>query len=101
MKTICAWCKTVITASAAPEVSGDCDSHGICPDCLKVYFPVEFATYAAKVAAEAEKTRLVLVGRTDAEHIRNLSEIADKRQELARLDGLTFSADRVAMGRTW
>lgn len=99
MTTICAWCKKVIAASASPELSGE--SHGICPDCMKAYFPAEFAVYAAKVAVESEKVRLSIVGRMDAEHIRNLSEIASKRQELARLEGLTFSADRVAMGRAW
>lgn len=101
MRTICAWCKEVITASASPEVSGESDSHGICPDCLKLHFPKHFAVYAAKVATEAEKIRITLVERTDADHLRNLSKIATKRGELARLDGLTYSADRQAMGRFW
>lgn len=99
MTTICAWCQTVISESASPGVSGSAESHGICKNCLKTHFPAEFAIYAAKIAVEAEKERLAIVGRTDAAHFRNLSEIATKRQELARLEGLTYSPDRQAMGR--
>lgn len=36
-KRICAWCGKIM--GEAEEIVGGMDTHGICPECIKKYFP--------------------------------------------------------------